>query len=951
MTDYNDYININTAQTLVDGGDAGINIKTAVSVALNADDGKCVITGYVGQDGTYGDYNRDYLDYYSFVPLETGDVTISLTGLEGYLYLHLAESDGHEFGTGIYADTNDKTLYYSLIGGETYYVAVDSYQEAQSRYDLVIDTLSVEERAYLDYLDNLDDPDDYEDYVNGDSVLGGDAAGPDDKATPVVLDGNGRATITGTVGYGNDDLDYYTFTVAESGQLEVDLTDLRASIFTRLYSGGIELETTLADNFEDKHLVYDVDGGKIYTVVVDPYYSAESPYVLTINAPPDDSTVPVNVDDSSDFIDDQRVVSGGDVADSKNGAAEIPLTNNHTAISAAAGFDGDMQDWYTFDVSSSAESITVTLSGLSDELSMTLYDSSDREVWTTTTDQAATKSESLTSGDTYYLAVSVDEGAASRYNISVDAKDVAAIINQDLINGDIVDGNDAAENAVAATLAEPDFAGVISINGYVSRANDSADWYSFVAPTGGEIVIDWSGSGYFYHLRDSDENIVMTAYVDNGKQTIPLTAGEAYFIDVVPALLSDYNLDHNYNLELTGFSISAADTLNDDPVPDGDAGDLLLNATDVVLDGADITIAGTVGLDDHADFYHVVLPATQGNLTLDLSDFTGILSVVEDGQVVGQISETVSYNFAGGETVDLIVTTDGVGESDYVFALNLEEAADPEFGTDKINGDTVGNGDAGNSLETIVPVNLDSTKTISGTVGDGDDPADYYQVTLPDLDGILILDLTNFAATLSVDLGTDQPLVLTNDMHTFSLDGGTYNLFVTPADLSTASEKQAIKYVGEIDNQDDMSIAAKITDYDFSLIVNTFAAGADVLNGNLVDSSGDAGDAFASETSVTFDNTDHADIHGSVGFTNDAGDFYQLRLDESGIVNVALSGIDQTINALLFNSDEDCLGAVNLPAGESIAVDLALEGDESYTIVIDPFPGSETAYHLAFAMA
>ena len=826
MVDYNDYININTTQIMAGTGDAGDKRTLATQVVLDQEDAKCVIKGHVDGDS-------DKWDYYSFVAPEDGKVTIDLTGLEGNLYLRLFESDGREIGGSMPNNPYDKEMAYNLDGGETYYVAVDPYLDAASRYDLVIDATSVSDLAPAPI------PDDFNDYVNGEVVDGGDANGVDEQGTPVLLDDYGIALITGTAGYGNDDEDHYTFTVAESGSLKINLTELTGALFTRLYdSQNNQLVNTVANNDDDKLLEYDVLQGQVYTVVVDPYYSAESPYTLTIDAPPEGGVVTI---DRSDKINGHIVTAnGGDVADTRGAASVVSLVNDHAEIIASTGFGGDTQDWFEFTVPQSSEVMTLVLSSLSDELSVTLYDSGNQEIWSDTADQMTSRSETLTPGDTYYLVVVAEGDAESTYHLSIDASAVMDdTLHQDSIEGaSAIPGGDAGNDRDHAVVAALDSAGVIAINGSVNSggevgtAPDRTDWYSFVAPPNGEIEINLSdGGNYVANLYDAAALLSTTAAGDDGVYSV--TAGATYFVAV------------------------------------------------------------------EADLF-------------------------------GQRSW-----------------------ANYALTLNVPDATEPEPGIDKVNSGSVAGGDAGNLLSTAVSVDLHTTANIAGSVGFGDDLADYYQVTLPATDGTLTLDLTNFAATLSVDFGNGQLFELPKQENIYQLDGGTYNLVVTPAEPQTSLDKQANIFapVGDNDNQSDSSVAAIISDYDFSLVVNSFVDGSDVVNGQLVASAGDAGDNFGLEAPVMLDNTGHADIYGSVGFATDAGDFYKLNIDEAGTVNIALSGIEQTLNALLFDGDDSYLGSVTLFAGGSFSGDLPVAADESYTLVIEPFSVSESAYHLAFTMA
>ena len=123
-----------------------------------------------------------------------------------------------------------------------------------------------------------------DDVVDGRNI--GDASDGRSGADRVTLDGNGDASIQGSVGFGSDRDDHYTFTAGGSGQARITLSGLSDSAYTRLYdASGSEITTTIADNDRDKVLTANLTNGQDYTVKVDPYGSAEARYDLDINGP------------------------------------------------------------------------------------------------------------------------------------------------------------------------------------------------------------------------------------------------------------------------------------------------------------------------------------------------------------------------------------------------------------------------------------------------------------------------------------------------------------------------------------------------------------------------------------------------------------------------------------------------------------------------------------------
>ena len=80
-----------------------------------------------------------------------------------------------------------------------------------------------------------------DDVVDGRNI--GDASDGRGGADRVTLDSNGDASIQGSVGFGSDRDDFYTFTADGSGQARITLSGLSDSAYTRLYdASGSEID-------------------------------------------------------------------------------------------------------------------------------------------------------------------------------------------------------------------------------------------------------------------------------------------------------------------------------------------------------------------------------------------------------------------------------------------------------------------------------------------------------------------------------------------------------------------------------------------------------------------------------------------------------------------------------------------------------------------------------------
>jgi len=887
MARYEDYININTVKTLAGNGDAGDSTTVATTVVLDQDKAKSVIEGFVG-------YGSDGWDYYKFEAPEDGRVTLTLSGLEDNAYLRFFDSDGAEYGGAKPENSADKTLNYAVEGGKFYYVAVDPYLDAATRYDLVIDATSAADLLPAPI------PADYNDYVNLEMVPGGDASDADQGAY-VNLDEYGLATITGTTGYGNDEIDRYTFAVTESGQMEISLTGLTGNLFSRLYSSsGHELTSTIANNEDDKTILYDVTEGDIYTVVVDPYYAAESPYTLIIDTPPDGGAV-ITPSDHSDYIDGLKVSSGD--AGEKAASATLPFAEGSVLIHGSVGYASDSSDWYAFSVPEGDGQVSFNLSSLGENLDVTLYEDSSGHTEVPLDGLNAT----LTAGQTYYLALDMVEDTPANYEFTLTT---STIVLPDMVNGVQIPSGDAGDSKATATHVEPDDLGIVVIDGYAGASGDQ-DWYTFVAPSTGDIDINLSNSTSLYMKvlnDDGTQQLASTVVSHSQSLTLPLVADETYMVAVLPVFGQWEAVNYNLTVAAVEDDItpSTGDTVNGSALAVGnpnDAGDTTADAEQILLVGNTVSIEGVVGsADDQADYYHVAMPSGSGTVVLDFTNFNGILSVDVDGLLIDLPRDITSYDFNGDESFNLVVHS-AQGELDYGFSLATTQ-------------DTTGIIHEDNQ-----PIVLQGGQTtaVQGSFVSANDQSDSYHVTMPSDQGTVTLNFANFGADLFVDID-GQLTELPQNIHSYNFNGGeSFDLVVQPGQSGL--------------------------NYEFSLTVDQ--PGLDLVNGNAI-AAGDAGDSFAAAATIGLGDG-HVGVQGFAGFTTDEGDCYQFTATDSGQIAIILSGLDQDLDVQLYNGSGTALLQENTEIGtHDEQIDFSVDAGESYLVVVDPFLAAESAYHLEF---
>ena len=226
------------------------NNTIATAETINLTNNSAVLIGSVG-------YGGDSDDYFVFSPTSSGTMTISLSGLSADIDLRLLSSSGTQLRSSIASGSSNETISYFVSSGSTYYVRVDPYYSAASNYVLSFS------------MGNTSTP------TNNNTRSTADL---------LVFDSSGQATINGTVGYGSDSADYFTFTATASGTLDVTLTGLTADIDLRLLSSsGSTLRSSIRSGSNDESVSYEVVEGSTYYIYVDPYYSAASSYSLSVS--------------------------------------------------------------------------------------------------------------------------------------------------------------------------------------------------------------------------------------------------------------------------------------------------------------------------------------------------------------------------------------------------------------------------------------------------------------------------------------------------------------------------------------------------------------------------------------------------------------------------------------------------------------------------------------------
>ena len=230
-------------------GDAGNDRLSATTVYLPA-----AVTGSVG-----GATDTD--DYYAVVPWASGAMTASLSGLSADLDLRLYSGSGTLLRSSEAGSTSDESIQYDVIGGVTYYVRIDPSGQAVSDYRLDL------------ALTGTGSPD----LVDRGSI--GDAGGSRAEAAPLTT----SSSVSGSVGFGADDLDYYKFTAGSDGSVSVVLDGMSADLDLRLVSSsGSLLASSTGSGTSSEAVSIEVAAGGEYYIRIDPVSGSESAYDLRL---------------------------------------------------------------------------------------------------------------------------------------------------------------------------------------------------------------------------------------------------------------------------------------------------------------------------------------------------------------------------------------------------------------------------------------------------------------------------------------------------------------------------------------------------------------------------------------------------------------------------------------------------------------------------------------------
>lgn len=890
MTDYVNGANI---------GDAGDSRETADSLGLNSA-GSGSVTGTAG-------FSTDSDDYYRIVAPWSTSATFTLSGMSADLDLRLFDSTGSQLASSTRSGTSDDSFAYDVSSGSTYYVQVDPYNAAESSYSLSVSLAASQN-----------------DFVNGASV--GDAGDAANTAASLALNSSGQGSVSGAVGYSADSDDYFRLVAPWSANATITLSGLSADLDLRLYdSAGAQLGSSAAGGTSSDSITYALTSGTTYFVRVDPYTSASSNYALSVSL-----EAPEGADDSVNGT------SIGDAGNSRTSADSVSLDSQGDAVvTGSAGFSGDSDDYYRIDAPWGG-SATFSLTGLSEDLDLRLYNSSGSQLASST--RGSTTSDSITytlsNGGTYYLRVDPYSSASSDYSLTIDLDAPSGA--SDVINGTTI--GDAGNSLSTADVISFDASSDASITGSAGFSSDADDYYRFVSPSNGEATFALSGLSQDLELRLLDAagtQLLASTASGTADESIThvLTSGSTYYLRVDP--FNDSASDYSLEIDLSE-PVGSTDYV--DGVAVGDAGNQTATAHVVTLDGnGDSAITGSVGFTTDSNDYYRILASTSGEAVFSLSGLEADLDLRLLNSAGSQLArsvnggtsnDTINYTVTSGSTYYVLVDPYSTASSTYSLSLDLPTSSATG---DVVNG--VGIGDAGNSRGTAqsVALNGEGDATITGSVGFQSDSDDYYLFQAV-ASGSANFSLSELAEDLDLRLYDSSGSQLASSTY-----GGTSN------DAITYDVTSGNTYYVRVD-----PYGSAASDYALAIDLPTSGSVDDTVNGSNI---GDAGNTRATADTVTLDSNGEASVTGSTGFSSDSDDYFRVVAPATGSATFNLTGLDEDLDLRLHASDGSALANSITDGTTNESITYSLVSGTAYYLHVDPHNTAASEYALSFDLA
>ena len=811
----------------------GDTLQTATDLGVLTADG-LTANDFIG---SFNGLDQDSSDYYRFELAENSTLNLKLSGLSGNASLILYNSDQSRIVASSSNTGNaDEIISLNLKAG-TYYAYVSGGSNISTTYQLEASAISLGP-------------------VPVDAV--GDTLQTATDLGVLTADGLTANDFIGSFnGLDQDSSDYYRFELAENSTLNLKLSGLSGNASLILYNSDQSRIVASSSNTgnADEIISLNLKAGTYYAYVSGGS-NISTTYQLEASAI---SLGPVPMDNAGDTLENARNLG------SLNAAA-INVTD---FIGNFNGLDQDSQDYYRFELTESS-TVNLTLSGLSETASFTVYNSDrSRTVaqGTGTGSENRILTQDLKAG-IYYVYVN-GGGAGTNYRLTGSANPVTIVDNGPFAN--------ATDLGVLGGTAP-------AINDSLSPSN-SADYYKFTLSENSALNVQLSGlsDAASLFLFNSEGNRVLAQSTNSGNVDEVINVNlkvDTYYLQID----GGNTTGTTYQLQTSATSLG--------PVPVDGAGNSIEDAKDLgSLTATGITVSDFVGqfngLDnDSIDYYKFKLDENS-TLKLRLSDLSdnGFLFLVNsDGS-----RSLISSNNAGtaDEVIELNLRADtyhigvqSVGNSPVGTTYKLQASA-TSLGPVPVDG-------AGNSIEDAKDLgSLTATGiTVSDFVGQfnglDNDSIDYYKFKL-DENSTLKLRLS--------DLSDNGFLFLVNSDGSRSL--------ISSNNAGTADEVIELNLRADTYHIGVQSVGSSPVGTTYKLQASATSLGPVPVDGagNSIEDAKDLGSLTATGITVS-------DFVGQFnGLDNDSIDYYKFKLDENSTLKLRLSDLSDNGFLFLVNSD------------------------------------------------
>mgnify|MGYP006277650723 FL=1 len=709
-----------------------------------------------------------------------------------------------------------------------------------------------------------------------------------------------------SVGYGNDNADWYRVSPSESGTATLELSGVDEALIARLYEEGSanHSETQSVDRNENATIEFSVGGGQDYDIMVEPL-SSENASVYSVGL---------------DF--ESGAGSSGDwTFPEENGfspsQSSVQLLDGNSEHSESVGDGLDPADYYRISFSpDDMQRINLEISGERDIIGYSVYDVNGEEIYRGFLDSFSGSGSLYPTeidfdldaqpGTIYYAKIR-DELGASDYTISTGTQvSEGEPAPSDLADGRYFDGTYQYAYGSVQTDETVSFSADFESGDYLITVGNNDRYAPHAVPPYQIRVLDAAGNELATGLRSAAFSSI------GGEYFIEIERGNSEINFSDNFFLSAFNTD-----DLSGNSLFPPE--------------MNLSVGDAVRSVSTNGYPHIFAVDLVAGReYLFEMSATSGS-RID-SSLTRLARKSDPGREIfvsgGTSDGDVQFTYTAEASDTYIFEANGLRTKTGGYTVSVQETgggSDPEPPSD--NGDPFPDIDAGDSFGQATT--LGTTATRQESLGFGDDEDDYFRVTAP-ADGDLTVALSGLSADLDLLVfDSDQEGIvilgqrgLTDEVHTIPVnEGSEYFIWVNPL----------------YDAQSEYTVT---TDFDAS-------SGSEPDPEPPTDDGDpfpniDAGDRQASATTL-----DIGDVRTeSVGYEGDDFDWYRLMVPEDGIVTAILGGATADLDIGISDPNQNWYWTSPIRGTSDESQRLRVDSGDEVLVGVRPFESAQSAYNV-----